>query len=147
MIKSLKVIGVLTVIAAGGGLFQLKYTIEATDRELRQLQTEYISNQKAIRVLEAEWAYLNSPAYLQDLSVRYLGLKPSNSDQVMSDLEKLPWRKDLSRLIIPQIDFVVPSPRQKPYFKYITPITDYPFEPLGSPAAPIEVISAEGGSK
>lgn len=143
MSRSLKVLGILAVIAAGGGIFQLKYTIEAKDRELRQLEAQYISDQKAIRVLEAEWAYLNSPQYLQELSVRYLGLKPSPSSQVLNDLEKLPWRKDLSRLIIPQIDFVMPSPREKPYFDYKANVSDFVLKLSPISSEPLEKASFE----
>ncbi|MGY8986199.1 MAG: cell division protein FtsL [Sphingomonadales bacterium] len=147
MSRSFKVIGVLVVLAAGGGIFQLKYTIEVKDRELRQLEAKYVSDQKTIRVLEAEWAYLNSPAYLQDLSVRYLGLRPSSSNQVLNDLEKLPWRNDLTKLIIPKVDFVVPTPREKPYFDYNVAVTDYSFEPLELLQDSLEKMSADGGSK
>lgn len=122
MKRLLLTFGSMAVVAAAAGLFQLKYTIEAKERELRSLEVEYISDQKTIRVLKAEWAFLNSPVYLQELSVKYLGLKPTAPAQVLSDLERLPWRRDLAKLILPKIDFVLRVPDQKP--------KDISFEPV-----------------
>jgi hypothetical protein len=114
MSRSFRLFSIIFVIAAGAGLFQLKYQVETKDRQLQALQRQLVEDQRAIRVLDAEWAYLNSPDYLQDLAVRYLGLRPTAPGQVLRDISLLPWRRSPGPVASPRTDFVLPSPRFKP---------------------------------
>ena len=68
--------GLVLIVAAGAGLYFLKGAIEERQQHLGQLKAEYLADQKALKVMKAEWAYLNSPEDLKDLSARYLALKP-----------------------------------------------------------------------
>ena len=87
--------GVFLILALGAGLFFLKHTVEEKEQHLAGLKARYLEDQKAVRVLKAEWAYLNSPQYLQSLASQYLDVKPVGSRQVAA------WSEDLPRRHVP----------------------------------------------
>lgn len=86
--------GILVVIVAGAGLFLLKHAVEEKQEHLAALKSRYLEDQKAVRVLEAEWAYLNSPEYLQGLAERYLGLGTTAAAHVVSSARVIPARDE-----------------------------------------------------
>lgn len=106
--------GVFLVIVMAGGLYQLKQGVEAKDQIVQQLHQNYIEDQRAIRVLKAEWAYLNSPAYLQELAGRHLRLRPTAPSQIIRSPSLIPLRRGLGVRVAPRPDFRYPAPRTKP---------------------------------
>jgi len=82
--------GVILILAAGAGLFYLKYTVEQQEIQLAEMKAQYLDDQKALRVLKAEWTYLNSPEYLQELTRKYLTVRPMASAQVASWGDDIP---------------------------------------------------------
>ena len=84
--------GVILILVLGAGLFFLKHTVEEKERQLAEMKAQYLEDQKAIRVLKAEWAYLNSPQYLQSLARQYLTVRPIGSRQVVAWTEDIPNR-------------------------------------------------------
>lgn len=83
---------ILLALIAFGGLFAVKYTVEQKEQRLAEMKAQYLADQKAMRVLKAEWAYLNSPEYLQTMAEKYLMLKPLGSKQVVAWFEEVPNR-------------------------------------------------------
>jgi hypothetical protein len=83
---------IILVLIAFGGLFYMKFTVEEKEQQLSAMKAEYLADQKALRVLKAEWAYLNSPEYLQTMAEKYLMLKPIGSKQVVAWFEEVPNR-------------------------------------------------------
>lgn len=82
---------------ATGVLFHTSYRVQELEAELGALNREIIEEQEAIRVLKAEWSYLNEPARLERLSREYLLLQPTQGDQIAdidSIPEKLPTTED-----------------------------------------------------
>ncbi|MCH7630796.1 MAG: hypothetical protein IIC07_02750 [Proteobacteria bacterium] len=79
--------GIILSLMAGAALFYLKYTVEQKETQLTEMQAQYLEDQKALRVLKAEWAYLNSPPYLQELTRKYLTVRPLGYTQVASWVE------------------------------------------------------------
>lgn len=65
------------------GLFVVKHRVQALEENLTALNTEIISDQDAIQVLQAEWSYLNQPARLEELSRRLLGMQPPAPGQTV----------------------------------------------------------------
>ena len=63
------------------GLFVIKHRVQSLEEKLTTLNAEIISDQNAIQVLEAEWAYLNQPARLEELSRRLLGMDAPRPEQ------------------------------------------------------------------
>ncbi len=151
MSRSFRLFSIVFAVVVGAGLFQLKYLVESKDRQLQALQDQLVEDQRAIRVLEAEWAYLNSPDYLQDLSVRYLGLRPTAPGQVLRDISLLPWRRGTNPIQSPRTDFVLPSPRLKPLLEAgVEAMTTISLPATAPPALddPIAILitANEGGS-
>lgn len=99
------------------GLFHVKYQVAALEEELTRLNAATLREQNQIHVLEAEWSYLNRPSRLEELSERYLELKPMNSNQLttIAALPKRPTLEDFARdpavvaKILPQRKPAVPA--------------------------------------
>ncbi len=68
--------------------FHIKYKVQELETELGIARAEMQQDSEAIRVLEAEWSFLNQPSHLADLSERYLDFAPLLAEQVvhMGDL-------------------------------------------------------------
>ncbi len=119
-------IGVVLLLTIGLVVMQMKNKVNDKDLLISKLHQQYVEDQKAIRVLEAEWSYLNSPDYVQDVTLRYLTLRPTQADQIMASIEDIPFRKDVDSPIIAVADFIVPSPRLKPHWASISDRGGYP---------------------
>jgi cell division protein FtsL len=73
---------VLAVMALG--LYLVKYWVQDVKREAAQVEATLQSEQEALHLLKAEWAYLNRPERLAGLSKKYLELAPVTSVQFVS---------------------------------------------------------------
>jgi len=79
-------------MAAGAAVLQLKMAVQEKTEELRSIARQIHDDQDAIRVLEAEWAYLTTPRSLQDRSIQFLALMPPRAKQVLHDPVVIPFR-------------------------------------------------------
>ncbi|MDX2222044.1 MAG: hypothetical protein SFV21_04800 [Rhodospirillaceae bacterium] len=79
------------IIGVGVSLFVLKYKVQALEDELHAKEQRVERDRTAIRVLEAEWAYLNDPERLARLSAEHFGFAPPTPSQV-AKIETLPVR-------------------------------------------------------
>lgn len=70
--------------AAVIGLFVIKHQVQVLEESLQAYNAEIISDQEAMQVLQAEWAYLNQPARLEALSTRLLGMEPPAPGQTLT---------------------------------------------------------------
>jgi cell division protein FtsL len=70
-------------------LYQTELGVRRQENQLTALDRQIDQHQRAIRVLQAEWAYLSQPTRLQDLAFRHLSLVPVSGDQ-MGRIEDLP---------------------------------------------------------
>lgn len=112
----------LTLIAAGlvllaaTGLYGLKHRVEARRAAVQMLERGIEDDSAALRVLEAEWAYLANPQRVQDHVVRYLRLAPPRPGQVAASLAVLPYRGEGRRVDGGAgMDLrLLPEPRHKP---------------------------------
>jgi cell division protein FtsL len=122
MIRLLSAVGATLLILVSFGLYNGVYAAKAHERELQALRAEIAKEAEAIRVLKAEWSYLNQPERLQALARKHLALAPTNPNQIVV-LASLPLRgegwsseapvvqfKDLPRRELPP----PPMPRPKP---------------------------------
>jgi hypothetical protein len=72
-------------------MFLLKYKVQALEDELVAKQAQVVRDRAAIRVLEAEWTYLNDPERLRELSAQYLGFGPPAVTNI-ADISALPMK-------------------------------------------------------
>lgn len=72
-------------------VFLLKYKVQALEDELIARQEQVIRDQAAIRVLQAEWTYLNDPERLRRLSTEHLGFAPATARSI-AEMSALPFR-------------------------------------------------------
>ena len=104
MMRIINFVLVVAVIGLSVGLYDIKYKAEEAVRHARQLEQRIANEQEAIRVLRAEWSYLNQPERLQELASRYTELQPLNAGQIGS-FEDVPMPHMAD-------DFYAPSGRQ-----------------------------------
>jgi len=82
------------IVAAGVGLYQLKYKTLRLQKEVSALNASIVRDREAIRVLEAEWTYLTRPERVASLSERYLALRPAEAEQVIASADLVAKRSE-----------------------------------------------------
>lgn len=80
----------LTVVV-GISLFLLKYEVQGLEDQLRGTYAKIEHDKTSIRVLEAEWTYLNDPGRLRRLSEQHLGFTAPIASQIIT-LSQLPYK-------------------------------------------------------
>ena len=82
---------VLSVVA-GGVLFGIAFEVSTLEERLIVVNQQITDDREAIHVLRAEWSYLNQPERLEELSQRYLELRPLEGGQI-ANVAALPARQ------------------------------------------------------
>ncbi len=82
MIRVLNIVLILAVVGISVGLYDIKYRAEIAERRVQTIEHQIASEQESIRVLRAEWSYLNQPERLQELARRYTKLEPLQASQI-----------------------------------------------------------------
>lgn len=77
-------------VGAGFILFQTSQDVQQAERRLNKVQTALAKEQDAMRVLEAEWDYLNRPDRLEELARDYLKMTAQSPSSLVSDSSDLP---------------------------------------------------------
>lgn len=120
----------ILTIAVAVALFLLKHKVQELEHELVAKRVQIARDQGAIRVLEAEWTYLNNPERLRRQSEEYLGFHPPQPGNVAT-IASLPFKAPREGAA-PTVDFETqpqaPTPRppqfhtelQPPYFRAAT---------------------------
>ena len=81
----------LTLSAASGFmLFSTAQKVQQADSALQRMRATVAQEEQTIRVLRAEWDYLNRPDRLEALVTNKLDLIPATADSVRNDTAELP---------------------------------------------------------
>src|SRR3954452_16896467 len=80
------------VLASGFGTFNVKYAVQGIDDELAHVRRQTVTEQQEIRVLTAEWAYLNQPDRLAELNRNFLQLAPMTTKQWQGRVDEIALR-------------------------------------------------------
>lgn len=83
MIRFAGVIGVALLGLICFELYNGVSRVQGQERELAGLKAAIVSEHEAIRVLKAEWSYLNQPERLQTLARQHLPLTPTGASQIV----------------------------------------------------------------
>jgi len=78
------------VIGTGAALMIVSHKAHFLQKKIARTQMAIEENLDAIRILEAEWAYLNNPERLEILATQYLDLEAPAHEQLVSDFSFLP---------------------------------------------------------
>lgn len=92
----LKPSNALTLIAfaaAALALHLVKYWVQDVRKDVVAMESELAREKEDVHLLKAEWAYLNRPERLRELSQKYLSVEPMSSTRVAA-WESLPSRAD-----------------------------------------------------
>ncbi len=73
-------VGVIGAMAFG--LYRVTDAVQTREDELARLNRDLIASEEAIRVLRAEWSYLNRPERLARLAADHLALAPMTARQI-----------------------------------------------------------------
>lgn len=92
MRKLITVLAVGSAIASGVSVLHLKAKVKAKNDEVKQLARQIHQDKEAIRITEAEWAYLTAPRALQDRSIEFLALMPPRAKQIIGSPASIPFR-------------------------------------------------------
>ncbi|HEX7970204.1 MAG TPA: hypothetical protein VF502_18415, partial [Stellaceae bacterium] len=94
MIRLGTILWALLVAASGYAMFQVKYEVVQLEDELARVNRQIVADAEAVRVLNAEWSFLNQPARLDRLAKRYLSLGPIATAQ-LGHIDSLPRRSPM----------------------------------------------------
>ena len=109
MIRSPIVLWSALVSAAVGVLFYTSHQTQELEAELEARHRAVIAEREAIRVLRAEWAYLNEPGRLRELARLHTPLGPAMPIQIITRPGEVP-------IALPGLGALpgVPVPQHKP---------------------------------
>lgn len=92
MIRLSTLFWLVAVAAAGFAMFAVKYQVQALADGLARTARQVDETERDIRVLDAEWAYLNRPDALAQMNQRFLSLVPIATKQLHAALTDIPMR-------------------------------------------------------
>ncbi len=106
------------VVASGTMLMNVSHHVQRVERDIKLIDRKIAREKENIRVLKAEWAYLNNPSRLEELATNYVDLISPEAAQLISDMSVIPDNDPQSTIFIPQrsplhrdISYDAPSPQ------------------------------------
>jgi cell division protein FtsL len=115
MIKSVTLLWLILAVAVSGALFRVSYRVQHLERHLIGINKQIAQEQESIRVLQAEWSYLNDPARLETLARKHLDLRPTSPSQIVT-LDQIPNKLPAALVNAPPATAgkAIPAPSAKP---------------------------------
>ena len=89
---SLSIGWVCVIVVASFMLYNVKYKVQSLKAQIEETSKEIAQEKEALRVVSAEWAYLNRPERLKSLADKYLAGKAVTVDQV-AEIEAIAFRE------------------------------------------------------
>jgi len=80
--RNISIIMFILLITVSYGFYQLQHQVEVKQGRVAALEQQIKTDAETIKILEAEWALLNNPKRLQQLSNRFLELAPIAPSQI-----------------------------------------------------------------
>jgi hypothetical protein len=92
MLRLATLFWILLVSAAAGSMYAVKYRVQGIEHALIKTEKATIAEQREIRVLDAEWTYLNRPEALAQMNARFLSLAPITAKELRTSVADIPMR-------------------------------------------------------
>ena len=92
MIRLSTLFWLILVSATGFAMFAVKYEVQALADQLAHTSRQADDAERDVRVLDADWAYLNRPDALAAMNQRYLSLLPIATKQLIASIADIPMR-------------------------------------------------------
>lgn len=83
---------VLLVSGAAGGMYAVKYRVQGIEGALVKTEAATVAEQRQIRILDAEWTFLNRPETLARMNARFLSLVPVTATELRASVNDIPLR-------------------------------------------------------
>ena len=90
MIKFSSLASLIFAVLSGALLFYVSQQVQEAERTQKQLQAVIEQEQEALRVLSAEWDYLNRPDRLEALARTYLNMEPMKVESALTSVDAIP---------------------------------------------------------
>ncbi len=87
-LRTVAVFGFAAVM--GALLLRTSQSVQQAEERLAILQAAISEEQDSIRLLNAEWAYLNNPERLEKLNAEFLHLMPPQPAAILSATDQIP---------------------------------------------------------
>lgn len=84
MKRHLTVIGIAVIAGLAFALYNLKYQVHGLEARRDALTQAIAAEYESVRLLKAEWSFLNNPKRLADLAKRHLDLVPLDASRIVS---------------------------------------------------------------
>ena len=91
MIRLVNVFAIAVTVMFAFGLYTMKYKTSLAEDQARTLSSKIEEQEDALRILRAEWAYLNRAERLEYLAGQYLNVAPVMPTQIV-DVSDVPMR-------------------------------------------------------
>ena len=75
----------MLVLVSGSLLMSISHRVQRAEREIKQYDRIIAQEEESIRILKAEWAYLNDPARLEEIASDNLGFALPDTESLLSD--------------------------------------------------------------
>ncbi|NCC21146.1 MAG: energy transducer TonB [Alphaproteobacteria bacterium] len=125
IVKLSTVVSFSLAIASGGLLYLISQRVHEAESVLSRLEGQLDREEEAIRVLHAEWDYLNHPARLEQLARQYLEMEAPETNRILAGVTDLPE------------PFIPALPPQKPAYRPVIEIRSVSAQRRAEPSAPI----------
>ncbi|MDY0029940.1 MAG: hypothetical protein RBR86_08385 [Pseudobdellovibrionaceae bacterium] len=105
-------VAILMAVLSGVSLFWVSQQVQMLERKQRVIKQQVVSEQEGIRVLEAEWDYLNRPDRLERLAKRYLhSMERIEPEDILKNANVVPERQVNEELGIVPAAYPVSKPK------------------------------------
>ncbi len=78
------------LVLSGWNLMNVSMQVQKMESDVAVLDKKIAREQEKIKVLNAEWAYLNNPERLEAAAASALGLRATKGEAVISKVEAIP---------------------------------------------------------